>query len=235
MLYYPGAFVRERLDFKDNWRAAQRWWKVETRKVADRANAVLNTLSRVALRQQLETRLKRLRPGGQQYTSVAYVLALRGVDVEKNARRMKLNWTLPFNPKSNNEQRWAGSEGLGALLGNIYHRHPSDGLLDIILTLRGDAAGSMILGLTKQKLLLLYPRSVLRVAAGRKRVLLKLASELTYENGPTTPIARRIRATLQAMTRRGRPAEARAARFVLRRLAREYAGDYKERLDNDGI
>lgn len=230
MLYHPGAFISERPDFKDDERAEQRWWTRELHKVQNRANAVLNTFSRTALRQQLETRLKRLRPGGQQFTSVAYVLALRGVEVQKNARRVTLNWTQ----KTRETDQYEGGEGLGAALGVIYRRHPSDGLLDIILKLQGDAAGSMILGLTKQELLLLYPRSVLRVAAGRKRVLLELASELTYENGPTDPISKRIKATLQAMTRRGRPAEAQAARFLLRRLAREYAGDSKERLDNDG-
>lgn len=230
MLYNPGLFISDGPDFKDDWRAEQRWWKRETGKVENRANAVLNTLSQAALRQQLETRLKRLRPGGQQFTSVAYVLALRGVEVEKNARRMILNWTR----KTGETDQHEGSEGLGAALGQIYRRHPSDALLDIILKLQGDAAGSMILGLTKQELLLLYPRSVLRVAAGRKRVLLELASELTYENQPTQPIAKRIKSTLQTMTRRGRPAEAEAARFLLRRVAREYAGDSKERLDNDG-
>ena len=226
LLYAPQVLMDDAQDEQAAQRRMEQWEK--------QARTELNGMDGLVLKRSLETKLKSLHSGSWAYTSVAYVLALRGFEVERNARRMTLNWTLPFNPKNNNEQRWAGSEGLGAALGEIYRRHPSDALLDIILKLQGDAAGSMILGLTKQKLLLLYPRSVLRVAAGRKRVLLELASDLTTENGSSDPISKRIRVTLQTMTRRGRPAETQAARFLLRRLAREYAGDDKERLDNDG-
>lgn len=179
------------------------------------AERVLSRFSRNMLRRCLQPYLKRLRPGSEGYTGVAYALAFFGIDPAKNVGRM----TVCLNNSSYSEFVYVIPERID----RVYRRQTSDAVLREYLTVRGDGAIEEDLVSLRGSVFIHSPCRVLRVAATRYATLDELADTLLFESdGEDSPhMARPIRSTLRHIAASGDFTAANAARFCLHYIMRE--------------
>jgi hypothetical protein len=175
---------------------------------AAQARRSLDSKSAAWHMQTLTPLLHKVPAGSDAYVSVAYVLARRGVEVDKNVSRLLIPVQHP---------EWVARHDLafpaGVILraGDVYRRYPNGAILRTLLSLRTDQAGETVLVDTCVDLFRHYPTTVLSQAATTTGDLQALAGSLQTAGEDTVPVLRDLAGSPDTTV-------SRAARYCLRRF-----------------
>jgi hypothetical protein len=145
------------------------------------------------IQRQLVPLRQSLRRGSPAYSSVAYVLAYYGIDVEQNVKRLLLVWNPPRALPSG---AWPGQERDGfngvevslPCVERLYKRHPQRGVLRQLLTFDRDGTASEGPDYYVTDMFLAYPLPMLRAAGeGGDGAMRQLAESVAWAGVQENP------------------------------------------------
>lgn len=165
ILFYAGTAHTYSEDEERAYQARVRF----ERKRLPYAKQYFDGMTAAQLGTTLEPRIKRLKPGSDAYTSIAYVLAEHGVDIRKNLERMK----TAGGPGSTEE-----TEALVPIrMLDIYEKHKQDFVLDEFYSVEADGELGEVLDTTRAYLITQFPLHIARYFSLKRNGAKRLVDE----------------------------------------------------------
>lgn len=135
------------------------------------ARRFFDGLTAAQLRATLEPRIRQTKPGSDAYTSIAYVLVDRGVDIHKNLERMK----MAGGPGSTED-----TEALVPIrMLEIYDKYKQDFVLDEFYSVEADGELAEALDTIRSRMITRFPLHIARYFSRKRNGTQRLVNEFT--------------------------------------------------------